>query len=123
MITNDQQGQKNTCHCSTHDIGDRIMNTLGIVIDTVIVEEDQHGIFIKLPEFTNCDIYRIDEDQKDIKLCCILEGIGLFDEEIQDYRQSGDKPAAGKMQHLVKSHIGIPVKSTADETCEIGKHR
>ena len=55
MIAHDQQRQQDACHCGTHDIGDRIMHTLRIMIDAVIAEENQHCIFIKLPDFTNRD--------------------------------------------------------------------
>jgi len=40
MIAHDQQRQQDACHCGTHDIGDRIMHTLRIMIDAVIVEEN-----------------------------------------------------------------------------------
>ena len=93
------------------------------MIDAVIVEENQHGIFIEFPDFTDSDIHSIDKDEKYMIILLIRKFIRLFQIVIQNHRQRCDEPAAGKMQDLIKAEVGIPVIAASNQGGKIRKDR
>lgn len=96
IIPHKTQSQQNPCYRSAEHIIHTVSHSLGIVINTVILKEHQHGIFKKFPQFCYCHISRIQKNQKNQAVFLIRKFIGLLYGKIKHSHSSRKQPAAGR---------------------------